>query len=81
MHQQRKVFTPAARVTVAGTGNAALLLERATEAPPAGAAALSEIARSAPEPPRTLDGVTASDASDGSTTTASVTPAVLLAPS
>ena len=56
------LVAPAATVTLAGTVTAGLLLESATCAPPAGAAALSVAVPVAVPPPVTLAGLTASDA-------------------
>jgi len=59
------VFWPARTTTLAGKGNAALLLTMATTAPPAGAAALSVRLSVAAEPPLTLAGDTDTELSVG----------------
>lgn len=67
-------------VTDEGTGNAELLLESATVAPPDGALSLSEIVSVAVCPPVTLDGEIETELSAGSWTGVSVTAAVFVLP-
>jgi hypothetical protein len=66
--------------TLAGTGNAALLLERVIGGPPNGGYPLRVMASMAVEPPVREAGVTATDVKVGNTTGVRVTPAVLLPP-
>jgi hypothetical protein len=63
---------------LAGTGNAAALLDNMMLAPPDGARALSVIVKVAVAPPDMLDGVIATLESNGSTTGATVAVAILL---
>ena len=51
------VFVPASTVTLAGTGNAALLLDRLTTVPPTGAFAFSVTVPVVPPPQMTVDGL------------------------
>jgi hypothetical protein len=55
------VIAPAGTTTSAGTGNALLLLERATVAPPVGAAAFKVTVTVPLAPPATLAGETATE--------------------
>ena len=73
-------FSPLGTTTLAGTGNAALLLVNVTVAPPEGAAALNVTTRLALAPPITLVGETAMPVNVGSTTGAMTTLAVFTAP-
>ena len=66
--------------TLAGTGNAGLLLERLTGGPPNGGFPLRVMASTAVEPPVKEAGVTATDTRVGNTTGVRVTLAVLLPP-
>ena len=59
------VVAPAATVTLAGTVAAALLLDSATSAPPAGAALLSVTVPVEDSPPFTLAGLTETAESTG----------------
>jgi hypothetical protein len=61
------VFAPTGTTTPAGTGKAALLLERATVAPPVGAAALSVTVTVVLAPPVMLADVTATELRLGNT--------------
>jgi len=69
-------LAPAGTTRVAGTGNAALVLESVTVAPPAGAAALRLTERFTLAPPTTLACETETEVSVGSTTGATVAAAV-----
>jgi hypothetical protein len=72
---------PAGTTIVAGAGNTVELLDvMVTMAPPDGAGSLSVTARVTLKPPTTLEGVTVTEATLGSTTGATVAAAVLLAP-
>jgi hypothetical protein len=68
---------PAGTDTLAGMGNARLVLERLTDAPPDGAGPLSVTTRVADNPPVRLEGATVRDESTAGTR---VTEAVLLVP-
>jgi len=69
---------PCSTVTVAGTGNAALLLVSATAAPPAGAGALSVMVSVAWLPPTRVAGLIVTAVNVGRTTGATVTFAILV---
>jgi len=74
------VLAPAGTMMWAETGNAVLVLERVTVAPPAGAAPLRATARMALAPPVTVAGVTETSVNVGNTTGAMATVVVFVAP-
>ena len=74
------VVAPAATVTLAGTCAAALLLERVTEDPPVGAAALNVTVPVALLPPVTVAGLTVTDVSVGNDAGFTVKAAVWVVP-
>ena len=74
------VVLPAATFTVAGTVAEALLLDKATEIPPAGAAALRVTLPFTAVPPTTVVGVTETEDSAITGAGVSVSAAVLLMP-